>query len=133
MGVYMQSKNMEIPMGYGALFRLRGVIAKLTNKEISEHYAFMQNNIYSLLRTGFAEYDAKTEELYKKYKKEYGKVIDFLYAPDSGAKMTYGCAKQLLNTIGDYNDDEVYGKGSFKEFRHLLMDAAETKSGFWWE
>ena len=60
---------------------------------------------------------------------------------DLQAKMTYGCAKQILKAIGDRTDmnDMVIGYAGcgeyaarFKDFRKILEDAAETKRGFWW-
>ena len=59
--------------------------------------------------------------------------------PRIRAKMTYGCAKQLLKVIGDYDNGKVYGYAGrgehaarFSDFKAVLEDAAETKRGFWW-
>lgn len=53
--------------------------------------------------------------------------------------MTYGCAKQLLKVIGDYDNGKVYGYAGrgehaarFSDFKAVLEDATETKRGFWW-
>ena len=87
----------------------------------------------------YEEYDRKTEELYIKYKKQYGKIINFLYAPDIEAKLTYGTAKQLLNLVKDYNNDVVYGYAGwghgamkFNDFKDILKDAVETRSYWGW-
>lgn len=121
---------------------MRKAIAGLTNREISDHYNILLSEEYiHMVYHGFEEYDKKTEELYKKYKKDYGKVIDFLYAPDTSGKMTYGCAKQILKVIGNRTDLDsmVIGYAGwgehaarFRDFRRILEDAAETKKGFWW-
>lgn len=142
MGLTIRSKNHSIDIGSGGFFRLRMKIAELTNKEISDHYKVLASEEYiHMVYHGFEEYDKKTEELYERYRKEYGKVIDFLYAPDTKAKMTYGCAKQILKAIGDRADmdDMVIGYAGwgeyaarFKDFRKILEDAAETKKGFRW-
>ena len=142
MGITIRSKNHNIDIGTGGLLRLRKTIASLTNKEISDHYNILLSEEYiHMVYHGFEEYDKKTEELYEKYKKEYGKVIDFLYASDITAKMTYGCAKQILKVIGDRTDldDMVIGYAGwgehaarFRDFRMILKDAAETKKGFGW-
>ena len=142
MGLTIRSKNHSIDIGTGGFLRLRKIIADLTNKEISEHYGVLMTEEYiHMVYHGFEAYDRKTEELYEKYKRQYGKVIDFLYAPDTAAKMTYGCAKQLLGIIGSRTDldDMVIGYAGwgehaarFRDFRHILEDAAETKRGFRW-
>ena len=142
MGLTIRSKNHSIDIGSGGFFRLRMNIAGITNKEISDHYKVLASEEYIyMVYHGFEDYDKKTEELYERYRKEYGKVIDFLYAPDTKAKMTYGCAKQILKAIGDRTDmnEMVIGYAGwgeyaarFKDFRKILEDAAETKRGFWW-
>ena len=142
MGITIRSKNHNIDIGTGGFFRLKKTIAGFTNKEISDHYNILLSEEYIyMVYHGFEEYDKKTEELYEKYKKEYGKVIDFLYASDITAKMTYGCAKQILKVIGDRTDldDMVIGYAGwgehaarFRDFRMILKDAVETKKGFKW-
>ena len=142
MGITIRSKNHNIDIGTGGFFRLKKTIAGFTNKEISDHYNILLSEEYiHMVYHGFEEYDKKTEELYEKYKKEYGKVIDFLYASDITAKMTYGCAKQILKVIGDRTDldDMVIGYAGwgehaarFRDFRMILKDAVETKKGFKW-
>ena len=125
MGLTIRSKNHSIDIGSGGFFRLRMKIAGLTNKEISDHYKVLASEEYiHMVYHGFEEYDKKTEELYERYRKEYGKVIDFLYAPDTKAKMTYGCAKQILKAIGDrtdMNDIQVPGV-AFQRTARRIMD-----------
>ena len=114
----------------------------MTNREIAKHYDILSSEEYiCMVYHGFDEYDKKTEELYYKYRKKFGKVIDFLYAPDTDAKMTYGCAKQMLKAIesGTARDDMIIGYAGwgdkaarFRDFKKILEDAAETKKGFWW-
>jgi len=142
MGLTIYSKHHSIDIGTGGFLRLRMAIANCTNKEISEHYHVLASEEYiHMVYNGFEEYDKKTEELYEKYRKTYGKVIDFLYASDIEAKMTYGCAKQILRVIGNHPelDNMVIGYAGwgdqaarFRDFRSILEDAAETKKCFGW-
>lgn len=142
MGITIYSKNHNINLGAGGFFRLRMMIAGMTNGEISDHYKVLASEEYiHMIYHGFEDYDRETERLYTKYRKKYGKVIDFLYAPDTKAKMTYGCAKQILGVIGNGTglDEKVIGYAGwgdkaarFRDFREILSDAVETKRGFWW-
>ena len=142
MGLTIESPHISIDMGSGGFLRLRRTIASLCPKEINKHYQYLLDNIIHLshCKEDADAYDAQTEIIYQKYKKQYGKVIDFLYAPDTGAKLTYGAAKQLLKVIGDYDDDAIYGyagwgpnAAKFSDFKALLQDCADCKKPLkWW-
>ena len=141
MGVSISSKNVFLDMGYMEFERLRQTVARLCPKEIADHYLALLELHRELMgkecKEAWQAYDERTEELYENNKK-YQKVMEFLYASDCSAKMTYGCAKQLLQTIGDYDDDIIYGYGGrehpakFCDFKRMLQDAYETKKGFQW-
>lgn len=140
MGVTISSPNVYIDLGYAGFLRLRRTVSELCPDDIRIHYEYMLDHYHDLINNGgFSKYDSITEEIYRKYHKRYGKVLNFLYASDCGAKMSYGTAKQLLQVIGDYDNDSVYGyagkgrKGAgFRDFKKLLQDAYETKKGFRW-
>ena len=87
MGVNIRSKHYDVDLGYFGFMALRRDIAALCPREIREHYFRFTNNPFEFMHNPklMEEYDAKTEEIYEKYKKDYGKVIDFLYASDCGA------------------------------------------------
>lgn len=74
----------------------------------------------------------------KNTKKEYGKVIDFLYAPDCGAELQYRTCKQLLDVIGNYDNNIIYGYSDnkrptkFKDFKKVLADCYKYKKSLTW-
>ena len=142
MGICIFSKNVSNDLGYGGFQRLRKTIAGLCPSEIANHYNYLLDNLIhlSLHKNESDAYDARTDVLYNKYRKKgYGKVIDFLYSPDTDATLTYGTAKQLLKVIGDYDDNIIYGYAGwgddamrFHHFKEILKDAAETKTKWGW-
>ena len=140
MGVTIRSPKNNIDMGYGGFQRLRLTIAKLCPKEITDHYEYLINNLFRLSRNKVESdlYDKETERLYSKYK-NYNKVMNFLYAPDIDAQLSYGTAKQLLKVIGNYDDDVIYGYAGwgddaarFADFKKILQDCVELKKPLKW-
>lgn len=142
MGITIYSANKSHDLPYGGFIRLRRTIANLCPCEIRDHYLFMVDHYIELIyhEEELNKYNAKTEELYVKHKQRYGKVIDFLYAPDTDAELTYGTAKQILAVIGDYRDDKIYGYAGwgdramrFNDFIAILEDAVQSKKKWgWW-
>ena len=139
MGITIYSRNISHDLGAGGFFRLRKTIAMLCPDEIRDHYMRLADGYYDLMHDGFEEYDKETEQIYQKYRKAYGKVIDFLYAPDTGARLSYGTAGQLLKLIGDYDNDVIYGYAGwgdramrFHHFKEILQDAYATKTRWGW-
>ena len=140
MGVNISSKNRDTTMGYLGFQRLRRTIAGLCPKEIAEHYNRMLDNYREILADEKVdEYNKEVDRLYAVFGRQYGKVLDFLYASDCDAEMTYGTAKQLLSVIGDYDDNIIYGypghgdkAARFRDFKELLQDAADTKTNWCW-
>ena len=127
-------------MGAFGFQRLRRTIAHLCPQEIQAHYDFLLDNLHYLFTNKAAsdQYDAYINVLYDKYP-SHRKVLNFLYASDVDALLTYGTAKQLLQVIGDYDDDVIYGYAGwgddaarFKDFKELLQDAANTKTKWGW-
>ena len=142
MGMTIYSKNKNYDLGFGGFYRLRKAIAKLCPEDIKEHYMLLADHYFDIQieDPGFKKYDEKTEKIYQKYRsKTYGKVIDFLWAPDLECKLTYGTAKNLLKAIGDYDDDVIYGYAGwgehamrFHHFKEILQDAYDTKTKWGW-
>lgn len=140
MGVTISSKNRSIDMGGAGFMRLRCTIASLCPDEIEHHYTYLRDFYYSITsdQRHIDAYDQETTRLYNKYRQTHGRVIKFLYAPDTEAKMSYKTAKQLLTVIGDYDDDKVYGyvgrsdAAKFADFKKLLRDSVKSKGPFEW-
>ena len=142
MGIAIKSKRINLNMGYGGFMRLRRTIANLCPDEIKDQYNYMVDNYTHLLYHAdeLKAFDEKTEKIYEKNKTKYGKVMDFLWAPDTDAKLSYGTAKQLLKIIGDFDDGKIYGYAGwgkdaarFSDFKNLLKDCVETKSSLKWD
>lgn len=141
MGITIYSKNISNDLGYGGFYHLRKTIASLCPTELKEHYMLLTDHYFDiqLEDPGFKKYDAKTEKIYQLYRKDYGKVIDFLWTPDTDCTLTYGTAKQLMKVIADYDNDIIYGYSGrgdsamkFKDFKDILKDAVDTKSSWGW-
>ena len=135
MGVNVNSKHHDIAMGYFGFQRLRRTVANLCPKEIADHYNYLLDNLHYIA----VHKEEGIGRLYEMFGKRYGKILNFLYASDCDAEMTYGTAKQLLRVIGDYNDDIIYGypghddkAARFQDFKELLQDAADTKTKWCW-
>lgn len=105
--IYSAHKSQSLPCS--GFWRLRKTIASLCPDDMNEHYCDFMDNFRDIIgdEESLAAYNAETDALYQKYRKQYGKVFDFLYASDCDARLTYGTAKQLLNVIGDYQDDKI--------------------------
>lgn len=141
MGLTIYSKNLSNNLGSGGFYRLRKTIAGLCPDEIKNHYMFLADHYFDIqiADPGFKNYDAETERIYQKYRSKYGKVIDFLWAPDLDCELTYGTAGQLLRLIGNYDDSIIYGYAGwgdkamrFHDFKEILADAYQTKSKWGW-
>ena len=139
MGITIFSKNYSNDMSYSGFRRLRKTIASLIPcDELREHYMLLDDICFSDDKEFYKKYDAKTEKLYRKYQKKYGKIINFLYCSDCEGKFGPHTASALLNLIGDYDDDQIYGYPgwnkpmNFEYFKDILKDAKDTKSNWGW-
>ena len=140
MGVSIKSPNHSVDIGYAAFAALRCNIAKLCPPEIRTHYIYLQDHYFDLIRSGSVEeYDETTKELQTKYHLKYGKVIDFLYASDSDASLSYGTCRQLLQVIekGSGNGIPLCNEANaesqvFQKFVVLLRDCADSKKPLVW-
>ena len=143
MGVTIESKNKSIDMGYGGFNDLRMKIAELTENDIFQHYKKLEKQILIFdseeRKEFFAKYDAKTEELDKKYEYKYNPILFFLYASDCGGEIDCEICKELYKIIEDYDDDIAYGYvgrkdcATFKDFKEIVKDCIDNNSPMrWW-
>ena len=142
MGVTISSKNHSIDLGYYGFFRLRQKIAELIGNDVYEHYCKLRNTPFfeteDLEDQYWENYDKTTETLIEQYPKNIRKVFGFLYTSDVEGSVSYGTCKQILQVIGDYDDDLAYGYAGrpdcarFKDFKNLLKDCVDTKSRMRW-
>jgi len=140
MGVDIYSKNLSYSLGYGGFRNLRKTVGSLiTDDELREHYMLIVDDVrFSHDKEFYRKYDEKTEKLYRKHRKKYGRVIDFLYCSDCEGNFGYHTAEELLVLIGGYDDNIIYGYAGlddpfkFRHFRKLLEDARDTKSKWGW-
>lgn len=141
MGVTIYSANKSHDLPDSGFLRLRRTVASLCPCEMRDHYFRLMDEYRDIIgnEEKLEKYNAKTEELHQKHRKKYGKVFDFLYAPDTDAQLTYGTAKQILAIIGDYQDDAIYGYAGwgdqamrFNDFVSILEDAAKSKKKWGW-
>lgn len=143
MGLTINSKNHSIDLSYSGFYRLRKKVAKLTKSDIYEHYKMLNDGSYALIKIKgnedfFAWYDRKIEELDKKYDGKYSEVLEFLYTSDCNGEMDAEHCKSVYEIIKDYDDDICYGyRGRsdcvmFKDFKQLIKDGADTRTGIEW-
>lgn len=132
----------SIDMGSGGFLRLRNKVADLVG--IGDHYRQIENILFGFFpnakekEKAFEEHDRLTDQMIKDGVLNE-KVARFLYSSDVEAKLSYGVAKKLLEVIGDYDDNVIYGycgrpdRAMFKDFKAILQDCAETKSALIWD
>lgn len=142
MGVTIESKNHAIDMGYGGFMCLRTKVAELAAPDIFEHYkkSIDGMRLYDAdERKAFYEsYDAKIEELDKKYNGKMSDVLDFLYESDCDAEMDADHCRSIYEVIKDYDDDILYGYAGrkdcakFADFKKIVKDGIDSGDGFSW-
>ena len=142
MGITIHSPNHYIDLGYFGFFRLRRKIAELIGEDVGNHYdELRQTHLFKDKESEesyWKKYDGITEHIVSKYPKSIWKVFDFLYAPDCEGKATYGCCKQILNLIGGYDDNIIYGYAGrpdgarMKDFKQILEDCVAEKKPMRW-
>ena len=141
MGVTIESKNHSIDLGYIGFNRLRTRVANVVCEDLGKLYDSMSSDTFLMKEAErvkyWEDYNISLNILIAQYKIPNA-ILDFLYAPDSDYKLTYGRCKKLYNAIKDYNDDIKYGYSGrtdcvmFKDFKDLVKDGADTKSGIKW-
>ena len=141
MGITISCKKTgkTIDMGYIGFKLLRDKIAELYGGPFAEHYKGIERAPFmgEARKKYFEAFDRRTEELIQS-KKVSVKIVDFLLQPDTGGAIRYGACKEILNAIGDYDDDIRYGYAGrkdcamFCDFKAILQDCAEHKCDMVW-
>ncbi|MFR7475815.1 hypothetical protein [Frisingicoccus sp.] len=138
MGITIEGPHKSIDMGYGGFAQLRETVAELTAPDISEHYNYLLKNGFLMSKSDFKKYDAKTEELDRKYGGKFTGILNFLYAADAGASVSADICKSIYDIVCDYDDDIAYGYigrsdcARFADFKEILLDCIENNSDMEW-
>ena len=140
-GVTLQCKKTgrSIDLGYFGFANLRRKVAQLAGEPFASHYNGLFNApLMGKERTDyFNKFDARTEQLIES-KQVSSKVASFCLQPDVGGRVGYGCCKELVKIIGDYDDDILYGYcgrpdcAKFADFKAILQDCADHKCDLIW-
>ena len=140
MGVTIESKNHSIDLGYGGFMCLRTKVAELAATDIFEHYKKSMDGMRLYdddERKAFYEsYNAKIEELDKKYNGKMSDILDFLYESDCDAEMDADHCRSIYEVIKDYDDDILYGYAGrkdcakFADFKKIVKDGIDSGDGF---
>ena len=129
----------EWDMGYASFFRLRRDVAYYISKEFGDHYADL---VHLNHFNDDGSYDRNTLFLMKKYhcKQRY---IEFLYAPDSGYRLSPFKCKSVydLITSGEYKGSKaLYGYTAYPErcmdlqgFVDLLLECFNRRKALVWQ
>lgn len=132
--------NHDIDMGCGGFSNLRNTVAKLASPEFAEHYEHLTDAYHYSGKERdafFEDFDKKTMEMLNAGVINI-KILDFLMQSDSGGAIHYGACKNILKTIGDYDDNICYGYAGqkdcamFRDFKQILQDCVDTKSDMVW-
>lgn len=145
MGVTILNKNKCIDMGCGGFSNLRNTIAGLLPEEFAELYKAWTNPM-NWLHTDSPNH-LLNEEGNKRLSRLYAEgiltdeddpVIDFLFAPDCGGKISAKGCKRLYQVIKDYDDDIVYGYSGrsdcakFADFKAIVEECAKKRLVLTW-
>lgn len=137
MGVTIRNKNNSIDMGYAGFFNLRKTIAGIYSEQFKRLY-----DAWCRPFGGIPD-DEGNERLAKLYEKgilsdEDDVVLDFLFAPDAGGKISAKGCKRLWQVIKDYDDKILYGYqgrpdcAMFKDFKNIVEDCAKNRLVLTW-
>lgn len=122
MGICLRNKEYQMNMGYGSFFQLRCTIAKQLDDRFGENYANL-SRCYS--KEDFSKNDEISNFWIQKLSLDE-EIIDFLYQPDAGGKISSKVCRKIYNVVKDYDDDYMYGytnaNHSFKYFKEMLRD-----------
>lgn len=123
-------------MGAASFFRLRRDIAYTVSREYGEHYEQMP-----MACAGYRvdEYNQRTEELIRKYRcKE--RFLDFLYQSDIAGKLSPFKCKAVLDQLGEYDNNSLYGYAAWpeycmtiKKFKELLRECFVRRKYLIWD
>ena len=149
MGITISCKKTgrSIDMGYGGFNRLRNKVAELAGGPFAKHYLLLDApeniklaaaSLISENRDQFFDwFDQRTQEIIDANQADI-KIVNFLLQSDCEGKVHYGACKNILRTIGDYDDDVLYGYcgrpdcAKFKDFKAILKDCINNKCDMVW-
>lgn len=122
-------------LGYFGMFRLRSKVAELLDAKLGELY----DDTYK--KFGDNRKDALDAIcLYaNKHRPVSVKVWKFLFLPDTGAKINYGCCKEIYDGINGKCEDFTIGYTerenpfTWNQFVSLLKECYDNKSKLIWE
>ena len=135
MGVSLYNKDYDMDMGYGTFFNLRKVVASLYNKDFGEFY----HNWMVDKTVSDEDMDNKVQSLYDEgiFNNVDDEALDFLFLPDVKGKISYKSCRRILEIIGDYTDDYMYGylhaNHSFDYFKEMLRDCVKRRRTLYWD
>lgn len=147
--LYCKKTGRSINMGYGGFNRLREKVANLVGEPFASHYAKLSTPEYMFCLNAekakqlFAEYDAQTARMLDQNLVSH-KVADFLLQSDCEGKVRYGACKEILQVIGNYNDDHIcygynrcasdgwVGTGTMADFKSVLQDCVDNRCMMIW-
>ena len=139
--IRVKSRNAHvrpIDMGGGGFMRLRNRVAKLYGDPWASHYETLTSSSHIGDEDFYDDFDRKTEVLLKE-KKVSPKIVDFCLQSDIRGRVRYGACKEILQTIGDYDDNICYGYAGrpdcamFRDFKAILEDCVLLKCDMVWE
>lgn len=144
MGVSITCEGTErsMDLGYSGFARLRYKVAELAGEEWYNHYkdgTMKAMRLFGEERDALCrEFDEKTQQLLDE-KKVSPEIVDFCLQSDAEGTMEPEQCSVLLETIGDYNDEILYGYvgrkdcARFRDFKAILMASVETETPVkWW-
>ena len=144
MGITIRCKKTyrSIDLGTGGFLRLRRKVSELAGEPLSSHYAKLLDKSCFMSekesKAFYDEFNATTQKLLEEKKIDI-KIVDFLLQSDEIGRIRYGACKNILNVIGDYDDDIRYGYCGRRNntrssvFKEILRDCVKTKSDMIWD
>lgn len=129
----------ELDMSYSTFFRLRCTIARAFDSDLYSHYLHLID--YRSSKAEWDEYDHITNVIIQKNKidtvKWKSKIVDFLFAPDTNGKISYGTCGRLYRLIKNEPDENQYGytmigNNTMGTFKALLKDVYVNRGTLIW-
>ena len=139
MGVSITATNSkyDFDMGYGGFFSLRTNIALALDEEFGENYARLGR---CHTKAQFAENDKAAERIIgsKHLDDAFGDVLDFLYLPDTGGRISYKTCGKIYGLIKDidFGGDgfryQFCRGGDYEEFKEFLKECYSHRRMMRW-
>ena len=138
--IYCEKSREVIDVTMSGFFRLRMKVAELAGKEWGAHYAKLANApLFGSARTDFFNaFDDKTDDLLAQGAVSVN-IANFCLQSDCGGHVGPRTCKEILDVIGDYDDDLPYGYtgradcATFSDFKRLLGECVKNKCDLVWD